>query len=284
MKTKQNLSTRKWNSVAQEWSEVTGEERNEIVFEHLNKLYGAYEIRTNYERVLVKASFYTGLSILIICTVMLLLRAKPVTEITSPVYDTLSFHNLEKEKEKIFMEKHPPSNPEPPGSLQDLMPVVGRDSTPEIDSLPTLPPDPNALHGHSNDTVNRYIPNLIGGNFGNEKKGNDGIDSTFDGIFLEEPPTFPGGDDALRAFLKNNVIFPVYVKEVGGSGIVGVSFIVDKEGNITGVDAAKKTRYPELDHEAIRVVKKFPKWNPGKQQGNPVKVRMILPIRFELKR
>jgi len=109
------------------------------------------------------------------------------------------------------------------------------------------------------------------------------MDSTFTGDFLTDPPTFPGGEKALFGFLQKHVSYPESVKEMGGKGTVAITFVLDKEGNVTEVTALKASKYSELNNEALRVVKKLPKWNPGKHKGQPVKSRMILPIRFELK-
>jgi protein TonB len=133
--------------------------------------------------------------------------------------------------------------------------------------------------GNSNDTSNA----LPGGPKVETGGGSSLIDSTFTGDFLEVPPSFPGGDKALFSFLQKNISYPESVKEVGGKGIVAITFVLDKEGNVTEVTALKASRYSELNQEAIRVVKKLPRWNPGKQQDHPVKARMIIPIRFELK-
>jgi len=64
-------------------------------------------------------------------------------------------------------------------------------------------------------------------------------------------------------------------------GRVFVQFVVDKDGSITNVEVLKGIG-GGCDEEAVRVVKNAPKWNPGKQRGRPVRVKMVLPITFKL--
>jgi protein TonB len=65
--------------------------------------------------------------------------------------------------------------------------------------------------------------------------------------------------------------------------VVGISFVIGKDGSVTDINLYRGTIYSQLNNEAMRVITKMPKWEPGRQNGKPVKVRMILPIRFELK-
>ena len=262
------------------WSEVTSGERNEIVFERLNKTYGAYEIRTSYDRTLLKAFSATGLFIVFLSATLLIVRPVPVNEIKMPDTETI-FKSLNKPDKPLI-----PKTPEQPKILlspvtKHTTPVV--DDTSEKDPLDIIPKENNnpSSTGNPNDTARGDAPLIpIQGGGG---KYIDEDTTTYDGPILQEPPTFPGGDEALFGFLRKNISYPEQVKEIGGKGIVGISFILDKEGNVTDVSVRNATKYFQLDNEALRVVKKLPKWNPGKQQGRPVKVRMILPIRFELK-
>lgn len=98
---------------------------------------------------------------------------------------------------------------------------------------------------------------------------------------FEVMPSFPGGEDSLGRFLSNLLQFPKDSKGNYLKGKVIVGFIVNKEGIIDEIKIEKGV-CKELDEEAIRVVKLIPKWQPGKQDGNPVDVWFTLPINFEL--
>ena len=103
------------------------------------------------------------------------------------------------------------------------------------------------------------------------------------GIFqvVEIEPEFPGGMAELMKYLEKNLRYPQICKEQGVQGRVIVQFVVNTDSTITDVDVIKPVN-PHLDEEAVRVVKAMPKWNPGKQRGEPVRVQLFLPITFRL--
>ena len=98
-------------------------------------------------------------------------------------------------------------------------------------------------------------------------------------MIVEEPPLFPGGNESLRMYLKENTHYPAAALENGIQGRVFVSFVVNKEGDITDVKVARPAN-PSLEKEAIRVVSSMPKWTPGKQRGKAVKASFTIPINF----
>lgn len=99
---------------------------------------------------------------------------------------------------------------------------------------------------------------------------------------VEDMPEFPGGIQALYKYLGENVKYPQAAKANGISGKVFVNFTVEKDGSITDVKIIRGV-HELLDKEAIRVVKSFPKWKPGKQRGKAVRVSYNIPISFVLK-
>lgn len=98
---------------------------------------------------------------------------------------------------------------------------------------------------------------------------------------VEENPSFPGGDEARMRYLAQNIKYPQMARESGIQGIVFVTFVVERDGNITDVRLLRGIG-GGCDEEAIRVVKGMPRWTPGKQRGQPVRVQFNLPIRFTL--
>lgn len=99
--------------------------------------------------------------------------------------------------------------------------------------------------------------------------------------YVEDAPTFPGGDVELIKWLSNNIQYPKSAKIKGVQGRVIVKFVVKKDGTI---DDAKVVRSvdPLLDKEALRVVKAMPQWTPGKHSGKTVAAYRTLPISFTL--
>ncbi len=98
--------------------------------------------------------------------------------------------------------------------------------------------------------------------------------------FAEQMPEFPGGNDSLALFIRNNFKYPANFKNEGISNKVYVTFIVDKEGKIKEAKIIKGVN-AELDKEALRVVNAMPKWKPGKNGGKVVSVNYNLPIKLE---
>ncbi|RED93651.1 energy transducer TonB [Marinoscillum furvescens] len=110
----------------------------------------------------------------------------------------------------------------------------------------------------------------------------DPVETVFHGHELEVQPEFPGGMDAFYAYMANNIRYPSQAKNLGITGRVYVQFVIDKDGSLTEVEVIKGPG-AGISEEALRVILGSPKWNPGKQRGRPVKVRMVLPITFDLK-
>lgn len=98
---------------------------------------------------------------------------------------------------------------------------------------------------------------------------------------VEEVPSFPGGDDARMQYIQENIVYPKLAKDSGIQGTVFVTFVVEKDGEITNVKILRGIG-GGCDEECLRVVREMPKWIPGKQKGEPVRVRFNMPIRFKL--
>ncbi len=92
-------------------------------------------------------------------------------------------------------------------------------------------------------------------------------------------PEFPGGQDSLEAFLKNNLVYPEASRVNHIQGRVYVGFLVDRKGKI-GKARILSGANEELDNEALRVVALMPDWKPGTAGGSAVDVQYILPIDF----
>ena len=125
---------------------------------------------------------------------------------------------------------------------------------------------------------------LCGGMAMAQSKG-DGKVTTGDEIYtvVEQNPEFQGGMDAMIAWLGENVKYPVQAREAGLEGTVHVTFVVERDGTITGVKVIKPNeKMKELEDEAVRAVRSMPKWKPGKSNGKKVRVQFVLPIVFSL--
>ncbi len=102
----------------------------------------------------------------------------------------------------------------------------------------------------------------------------------YDGI-VEVMPVPIGGYDAFYTYLGKQIKYPNQARIVGTEGKVFVQFVISDQGEITDIQVIKGIG-SGCDEEAIRVLRLAPKWNPGKQRGQAVNVRMVIPIIFKL--
>ena len=100
-------------------------------------------------------------------------------------------------------------------------------------------------------------------------------------VVVDEMPLYPGGVEALRMFLAQTVKYPVEAQKKGTQGKVYVNFVVEKDGSVGLVKIARGVS-PELDAEALRVVKLLSGWKPGRHKGKDVRVSYTVPIKFAL--
>ena len=96
---------------------------------------------------------------------------------------------------------------------------------------------------------------------------------------LDQMPEFPGGMEALNTYLRNNIRYPQEAQKAGIQGRVIIQFIVSKDGSITDAEVAHSVD-PQLDAEALRLIKNMPRWKPGMRKGQAIRVKQTLPIRF----
>lgn len=97
----------------------------------------------------------------------------------------------------------------------------------------------------------------------------------------EQMPQFPGGASKLFEYLASNIQYPAEAENANIQGRVIVSFVVEKDGRVTEPQV-KKSVAPSLDAEALRVIGSMPKWIPGRQDGEAVRVKYTVPLNFRL--
>ncbi|NNM93967.1 MAG: TonB family protein [Bacteroidia bacterium] len=261
------------------WYDVTAACRNEIVFEGRNKEYGAYSLRVNYSRALLMAMLATT-SVAVLCgTAPVLMRKLWAGAAPAAAAHYVSSHLLVY-KEKIKTPVCPPP-PKPPVSeaktIKNPPPVIAK--TVAADSVPAV--------------VSKMVIGGVTGKGGPDtaligKTGGIGIvpvipDNTPPApipTIVEKMPKFKGD---LQKYFSDNIVYPDYEKSVHLGGTVYVSFVVENDGTISGVQLLHGVAgAPDLAGEALRVVSAMPAWLPGEQSGHKVKVRLNLPVKFSV--
>lgn len=111
------------------------------------------------------------------------------------------------------------------------------------------------------------------------KKYSDESGDVFD--VVENMPSFPGNQTAMMKYIADNLRYPAKAEDAGIQGRVIVSMIIEKDGSISNPSIMRSVN-PDLDAEAIRIISNMPKWNPGTQRGEKVRVRYTVPVMFRL--
>ena len=99
---------------------------------------------------------------------------------------------------------------------------------------------------------------------------------------VEQKPEFPGGQDALFQYIKQNLYYPPTVKADGIQGRAICTFVINTDGSICCAEVVKSTGNALLDREAVLLIKNMPAWTPGTQNGKPVRVKYMIPIVFKI--
>ena len=100
-------------------------------------------------------------------------------------------------------------------------------------------------------------------------------------VISDVMPEFPGGDEALFAYLSQNINYPTEAKDAKLEGRVYVTFVIEKDGQVSNAKILRDIG-GGCGEEAIRVVNNMPKWKPGIQDGKPVRTQFNLPVSFQL--
>ncbi len=109
----------------------------------------------------------------------------------------------------------------------------------------------------------------------------DSISSENEFFELTEQPSFPGGIKAMMKFISDEVIYPKDAIDNAIEGNVAIQFVVEKDGSIVNINILRDPG-GGLGSEAERIVRLMPKWSPAYQKDVPVRVKMVIPIRFKL--
>lgn len=260
------------------WQQVTSSSRNEVVFDERNKEYGAYEIRSNYDRNLILIILGLAATIGIAYGTYLFIKSLPEEVVEAPPIDTSMF-TIEAPP---LDEEVPPPPPveEVPVQLEKtvefLPPVVTDepvDNPPPIQEAMT---DTKASTQTNDIETETFTPPTVTAPKVVEKE--DEILT-----FVAEEASFPGGTAEMMKYLGKNIKYPEVAIQAGIQGKVTLRFVVGKDGSIENVTVARGVPgCPECDKEAIRVVKSMPKWKPAKNDGKVVKSYFNLPVTFKL--
>lgn len=99
--------------------------------------------------------------------------------------------------------------------------------------------------------------------------------------YVDEQPLFPGGEHGLTTYINRTREYPYSAYENKIEGRVLCSFVINEDGSVSDIRIVRGVE-DSLNQESVRIIQKMPKWEPGREQGRPVKVRYVIPIVFRL--
>jgi protein TonB len=262
----------------------------DILFDGRNKEYGAYELRKSYNKRLTVA-------IVTMMTIVVLIFVGTVIskDVARNRKLQLEAKDVELEAVKEQPKDQPPPPPPPPKAPEPPKVEIAKFTPPKIVPDEEVkedekPPEVEKLETAKIGTINQegtkdegiVAPPVVSQGTG-EVVAPKAVEEDYEKVFtkVENPAEFPGGPDAWRRYLERNLRYPEAAQENGTQGVVRVEFIVDKEGNISEVRALNDPG-DGLAEEAVRIIKKGPKWIPAEQNGRKVIYRHIQAITFRL--
>ena len=250
----------------------------EIVFEGRNKSYGAYDLRKSITKSTTRAFIIGTIVFAVLVSIPTIMRMIPDAQEETTLDQKITAVKMPPKKEKP-KENLPPPPPPPPkvDQVKFVKPVVAKaeevtEEPPKITEIKdkkigseTIKGDPDAELtvepvGTGTAAVVEEVDNTIYNTAG-----------------IEVKPEFPGGMEKFYSYVGKNYQAP---EEEGLKGKVYVTFVVEKDGSLTDIKVLRDIGYG-TGKEAIRVLNKCPRWNPGEQNGKKVRVLYSLPITIQ---
>ena len=279
--------------------DLSSKEWRDIVFEGKNKEFGAYVLRTDSVSRHNKAVAYV-LGVLIVILALLILSISGVfsrsdddelavsTEQEIATFDAQDEEEEEIEEEQVKIEEPEeiiaPEEVANEQRITDLL-IVEDDKFEKEKEVKTQEDmtknEAQAGVIDITEGTNDLNKQVVREQVIQETKPKEVEDKVYNIAMVEQKPEFPGGEAAMYKWLSDHINYPVAAAEEGVQGRVVVEFVVSKTGNVENVRVLRG-RHPALDKEATRLVKSMPKWQPGRNNGQPVKVTYTLPISFKL--
>ena len=253
----------------------------DMVFEGRNQAYGAYRSRANKGKFQLRAIIIVLIAIIAIVAAFFVKSAVVSALEKNKGLDDSSVVELEYEKplEKVAVKS----------SIQFNVPKIVEDD--KVDHSKELKTQDEVTKSKFAIASQDYVNETGGTGINiddlkdNQQAGGTSVPpkepEVVDNAIVEQPATYPGGEEALIAFVNKNVVYPEIAQEQGLQGTVVLRFKVDVDGSVSTVKV-ERSLSRECDKAAADVVRKLKRFIPAKQQGHPVPVWFRLPVRFRI--
>ena len=281
--------------------DLTSQEWRDLVFADKNKDFGAYELRRQSDRRHNMAVLFTVVGLIVVF--ILILAYSKYSDFRAE-QEQLA---LQEQREKMAAaellqqeESEPEPEPEPEDTKMEMeIPEIPQEVLATVQVTQIAIVDADKVQNEVMDMEEQKEDNTARGVVNQE--GSDDVDK-FEAVkeqvivkepepekpkeeeifvAVEQPAEFPGGQAALMKWLSNNIRYPEAAQQNDIQGRVVVKFVVEKDGSVGHAEIARGVD-KDLDREALRVVNKMPKWQPGKNNGVAVRSYFNLPVTFKL--
>ena len=246
---------------------------DDIVFTGRNMDYGAYVMRRKYS-LTVMSSTFAGVILMAAAVIIPYINTRSVEGLLAKTDRTveIKMDNLDQAMDQVVV---PPAPPPPADVVQQqkYIPPVVVDSMKPEDQVQLMTADEAEDKVKNTDVLDVPVEAQP------EVKTEEPAQEIF--VVVEEDPSFPGGEAALYKYISDHIRYPEVARENNIQGKVILKFCVTAKGGVSQISVLKGVD-PELDAEAVRVVKTLPPFKPGKQGGRPVPVWYVMPIKFQL--
>lgn len=271
------------DEIFNKWDQPESEDRLDLVFADKFKGYGAFKVRTLYRRSKVLATIISCMFVLLVASTPVILEKWKKEEAGSKKkfrVEAKTLDDLEEEKKEEEPEPEPPKpeKPEPVASQQYVSPTIDPNTTNEAQ----LPP-PSQVTNPGQTTVAGSTEYYEPGSTGTGGSGPLQPTNTEPVTKVDVQAKFNGGEDAFVNFIIENFEYPERCREENINGYVKLRFVVDKDGRLSNISAIEETKScPEFTAEAIRVLKRSPRWIPGQVNGQFIKSWREVPIKLSV--
>lgn len=249
---------------------------DDLIFENRNREYGAYQLRKRYNRVVVAGIIMASAMAAVTVLIPYALTNRKDNIVSGDItYISVQMESLEPPVERIFVPPAPP----PPGS-EKVQEVVKYVPPVVVDTI--MPSDPkSATTDELMAQTTRDESDVEG--YGTDEDalaGQDGIETDEPFFLVEVMPSFKGGDiNKFREWVQRRTNYPQAAIEAGIQGKVYLTFIIEPDGSVSNVTVVKGVA-SIIDNEAVKAIQSSPRWSPGLQRGQPVRVRYSMWLNF----
>jgi protein TonB len=249
---------------------------DDLLFETRNRDYGAYQLRKRYNSVIVTGIILASLIVSFAILIPYILTSRNDHVVRGGLkYVQVRMENIEPPIDAIIV---PPAPPPPrENKIQEVVkyvPPVVVDTVLPLE--PTQATADEILANSSDDKVDESAT----GTGDDLLSGQDGTETGETFFVVEVMPMFKGGDiSKFREWVGKRTNYPQAAFDNKIRGTVFLTFIVEKDGSVSNVTVVKGVD-PLLDNEAVKAISESPKWTPGLQRGQPVRVRFQIPLNF----